>query len=126
MERKQKGEQFRIIDAARLPEKPIEPDPKKLFLVATALGLGLGAGLILLLDFLNPSFKMVKEVQQTGFPILAVLSAVDDEKIIRGQRINAIGTAVCLAVAFLLLIGFAVVTFKGPDQTKAFISAFIR
>ena len=29
MEKKQKGEQFQIIDAARLPEKPVSPDPKK-------------------------------------------------------------------------------------------------
>jgi uncharacterized protein involved in exopolysaccharide biosynthesis len=31
MERKQKGEQFRVLDSARLPEKPIKPDMKKLF-----------------------------------------------------------------------------------------------
>ena len=39
MERKQKGEQFRIIDAARLPQKPVSPDMRKLFLLTVALGL---------------------------------------------------------------------------------------
>ena len=40
MEKKQKGEQFRIIDSAKMPEKPISPNMKKLFLLFVALGLG--------------------------------------------------------------------------------------
>ena len=36
MEKKQKGEQFSIIDPARLPEKPISPDLRRLFLMVLA------------------------------------------------------------------------------------------
>ena len=57
MEKKQKGEQFRIIDPARVPQKPISPDLKKLFMIIMAAGLGLGAGLIFLLDLFNSSFN---------------------------------------------------------------------
>ncbi|MCP4673088.1 MAG: protein GumC, partial [Desulfobacula sp.] len=45
MEKKQKGEQFRIIDYARLPEKPISPDVRKLFMFSIAIGLGIGGGI---------------------------------------------------------------------------------
>lgn len=36
MEKKQKGEQFRILDYARLPEKPISPNVKMMFLLSIA------------------------------------------------------------------------------------------
>jgi polysaccharide chain length determinant protein (PEP-CTERM system associated) len=57
MEKKQKGEQFRIIDPARIPYEPISPDMRRLFMVVLAGGLGVGTGLIFLLDFLNSSLK---------------------------------------------------------------------
>jgi polysaccharide chain length determinant protein (PEP-CTERM system associated) len=44
MEKKQKGEQFRIIDPARQPRKPFSPDLRRLFMIILAAGLGLGAG----------------------------------------------------------------------------------
>ncbi len=42
LERRQKGEQFRIIDPARVPEKPFKPDIPKVLAIGLALGLGLG------------------------------------------------------------------------------------
>ena len=44
MEKKQKGEQFRIIDPAKLPQKPVSPNMKKLFLLFLAAGFGSGGG----------------------------------------------------------------------------------
>ena len=46
MERRQQGEQFRILDRGRLPDKPISPNMRKLFMLCVAAGLGLGGGLI--------------------------------------------------------------------------------
>ena len=57
MERKQKGEQFRIIDYAKVPQRPVEPDMKKLFMFVVAAGLGIGGGCIFLLEFLDTSFR---------------------------------------------------------------------
>ncbi len=39
LERKQKGEQFKILDPAVLPEKPIKPDRNKIMLIGSILGL---------------------------------------------------------------------------------------
>jgi uncharacterized protein involved in exopolysaccharide biosynthesis len=44
MERKQKGEQFRIIDPAKVPTVPVEPDMKRILLMVLALSFGLGGG----------------------------------------------------------------------------------
>jgi Uncharacterized protein involved in exopolysaccharide biosynthesis len=44
LEKRQKGEQFRIIDPANLPQKPETPDIMKIMLMGLALGCGLGVG----------------------------------------------------------------------------------
>ena len=54
MEKKQKGEQFQVIDVARLPEKPVSPNLPKLFMITVVAGLGLGAGCIFLLERWTP------------------------------------------------------------------------
>ena len=39
MEKKQKGEQFRIVDRAALPRKPVSQDMRKLFMLAVREGI---------------------------------------------------------------------------------------
>jgi len=57
MEEKQQMEQFRILDFADLPKKPIEPDMVKLFLIVIAASLGIGGGLTFLLEYLDTSIR---------------------------------------------------------------------
>ena len=45
LEKRQKGEQFRIIDPARVPEKPFSPDVNKILLIGLLAGIGGGFGL---------------------------------------------------------------------------------
>ena len=71
MERKQKGEQFRVIDKAQIPKKPIEPDLKRIFMMTIAIGFGLGGGLAFLLEFLDSSYAGRKRWRKTSiFPSL--------------------------------------------------------
>jgi polysaccharide chain length determinant protein (PEP-CTERM system associated) len=112
MEKKQKGEQFSILDPARLPEKPISPDLRRLFLLMLAAGLGLGAGLVALLDFFDSSLKKPESLEaELGVPVLATVPRIHQPKDIWRKRLNAIATAVSLIVAVCLLAGFAVVAF---------------
>jgi succinoglycan biosynthesis transport protein ExoP len=62
LEKRQGGQQFRLIDPASLPTVPSSPKRKKLAMIATALGLGLGIGFAFLLEFRNTSFQTEKEV----------------------------------------------------------------
>lgn len=63
LERRQKGEQFRVIDPAVPPEQPVKPDAKKVLLLALALGLGLGGGLAYVREALDPRFYSQEEVE---------------------------------------------------------------
>lgn len=72
LEKRQKGEQFRIIDPANLPTKPFKPDRKKIVLVGLALGLGGGFGLVFLLESIDASFRKPEDVYNAvGLPVLA-------------------------------------------------------
>jgi len=127
MEKKQKGEQFRIIDHAVLPEKPYSPDVKMLFFGSVAIGLGLGAGLIFLLDLSNPSLKMTKEYETSfGLAVLTTIPKIHGPKQRFLHRINQGLTAVSISVAAALTGSFAVLAVKGVDITVALFKNYIQ
>ncbi|MDQ6732782.1 MAG: AAA family ATPase, partial [Nitrospirota bacterium] len=72
MEKRQKGEQFRVLDPANLPIKPVKPDPLRVFLGGIMAGLVLGGGTIWWLDFKNLPFRRPEEIESSlGLPMLA-------------------------------------------------------
>jgi hypothetical protein len=126
MEKKQKGEQFRIIDPAIVPHKPISPDMRRLFMVVLAAGLGLGAGLIFLLDFLNSSLKDPEKFEDDlGVVVLATIPKVYQKKDLRLKRLNQVLTAFSILVAACLLAGFAVLVFNGVEQTMEAVRPYM-
>ncbi len=72
MERRKKGEQFRVLDPAIKPPKPFKPDSMRIMAMALALGLGLGGGLAYLREVLDPRFYNPEEVEAfLGVEVLA-------------------------------------------------------
>ncbi len=45
LERKQQGEQFRVLDPARIPQSPVRPDRNKILMMGAMIGLAMGFGL---------------------------------------------------------------------------------
>jgi len=76
LEKRQKAEQFRIIDPAKVPEKPFKPNRVKIVLLGSLLSLGAGGGLIFLREFLKPSYRRLEDLQETvHLPVLATIPA---------------------------------------------------
>ena len=127
MEKKQKGEQFSIIDPARLPEKPVSPDLRRLFLMMLAAGLGLGAGLVVLLDYFDSSLKKPEFLEaDLGVPVLATIPRINQPRDIWLKRLNGILTVVSLTVTACLLAGFAVLVFNGVEKTMETVRPYLR
>ena len=124
MEKKQKGEQFRILDHARLPEKPISPNVKMLFLLSVASGLGVSAGLIFLLEVMNSTIRRNEQIEKDlDLKILAVISPlnISESKMKKNlQRVLFIGISL---YAVLFLSFFAVLNSKGLDRTISLIKS---
>jgi len=118
MEKKQKGEQFRIVDSARVSEKPISPDMKRLLLLAIAAGIAIGCGIIYLLEFLDSSFRDRKDVETfLGLSVIATVPVLNNPKIDIKHKLNNIFSILSILLSFFLLGVLALVTFYGVEQT---------
>lgn len=72
LEKRQKGEQFRIIDQAHLPTFPESPDVMKIMAVSLLVGCGLGFSSALLVENMRSGFRHGEEVERLlGIPVLA-------------------------------------------------------
>ncbi len=63
LEKRQKGEQFRIVDPANLPISPVKPDPLRVFLGGLAAGFVLVGSTIWWKDLRNLPFRRPEEVE---------------------------------------------------------------
>ena len=72
LERKQQGEQFRVLDPANLPDKPSFPNRPLFAGGGLAGGLALGIGLALLIEMQNTSMRTRagRRICSCGFPCL--------------------------------------------------------
>jgi polysaccharide chain length determinant protein (PEP-CTERM system associated) len=74
LERRQIGEQFRILDSASVPTRPISPNRLAISGAGFAIGLVLGLGLALLLELRDASFRSESDViESLSLPVLALV-----------------------------------------------------
>ncbi len=81
LERKQQGEQFMVLDPARLPERPSKPNRNGLLAMGAFLGLGIGLGLAWFRESMDRSFHEVSEVEAyLKLPVVATLLNLNEEE----------------------------------------------
>jgi polysaccharide chain length determinant protein (PEP-CTERM system associated) len=74
LELKQKGEQFKVIDPARLPRSPFKPKRVRIVIFGFLLGAMIGFGSIFLAEHFDNSFRSAQEVEDVlGIAVLATV-----------------------------------------------------
>jgi polysaccharide chain length determinant protein (PEP-CTERM system associated) len=127
MEKKQKGEQFYVIDVAQAPEKPISPNLPKLFQITVAAGLAFGAGLILLLELMDKTVRRLdKFEEEIGLPVLAMMPRIFTSGDRKRHRMVMAATTVSVVVALALAAAFAVLVFNGVESTLDLVRHYAR
>jgi hypothetical protein len=122
MEKKQKGEQFRVIDPAKIPERPIEPNVPRILLISLIAGLGLGAGLAYFAEIMDTSYRSPDIVQkELKIPVLVSIPFRRTEQEIRGRRRKEVFKAAGVAAGFAVLAVAIVIGTKGLGATIQYI-----
>lgn len=81
MEKRQKGERFRIVDPAFMPKYADRPDKIKVTALGFMGGGAVGTGLVLLFEVLNPAFRKPEDFEGVvNSPVLATIPSIQPAK----------------------------------------------
>jgi polysaccharide biosynthesis transport protein len=79
LEQRWKGDRFRMLDPASLPEKPVFPQPPVFLGLGAVLGLMVGLGASLVAEYVDPTVKDSEVLQAVqGYPVLASIPHLPD------------------------------------------------
>jgi polysaccharide chain length determinant protein (PEP-CTERM system associated) len=110
LERRQLGEQFRVLESAFAAPDPSAPNRTLIILLGLLLGLALGAGLAIVLEAADTTAHDPRSLQSSfGLPVLAAIPEIwleADRVLQRRKRLRTAAATVAL-VAFALVGGAA-------------------
>jgi len=129
LEQRQKGERFRVIDQARLPERPAGPNRLRLLIVGLVLAFGAAGVAVVLAEQVDTSYRRAEEVRATaGVPVLSTIPRiVTEHDRLQSARQRRMALA-AVAVGLLAVVGTSfmvahnnqsLVTLLTPDATAA-------
>jgi polysaccharide chain length determinant protein (PEP-CTERM system associated) len=103
LERQQVSEQFKILDRARLPERPFSPNRVQIGAIAAAVGLILGIALAAFMEYRTTALRTEEEiVRALVLPVIAaipIMTAVADVTRRRRLVMGAVAVTVVLVLA---------------------------
>jgi polysaccharide chain length determinant protein (PEP-CTERM system associated) len=114
MEKKQKGEQFLVLDLARVPEKPVSPNLFKIFRITLMAGIGVGIGLIFLLEILDSSVRRIDRFEEEiGMPVLALVPRIFTARDRNRHRLKTAATSFSILFIVVLTAVFGLIVLQG-------------
>jgi polysaccharide chain length determinant protein (PEP-CTERM system associated) len=124
MERKQKGEQFRIVDRAQVPKRPVAPDLQKMFMITLLVGFGLGGGLAFLFEFvIQPVFRKPHELEDAfGLPVMTAIPLILGRQQIFRQWCNKVASIVMVVVTAGLIAVFSLIALRGTEPVVGMLN----
>jgi polysaccharide chain length determinant protein (PEP-CTERM system associated) len=102
LEKRQIGEQFKILDPARMPEKPISPDRPRLYLIAMLAAIAIGIGLAVTAEYFDRTLRNEGDVRAAlNLMVLATVPTMRGAAVAasRWRRRLAIGAGATAVIA---------------------------
>jgi len=127
MEKKQISEQFTVLNYAYIPEKPVSPNLKILFILAIFAGLNIGGGLIFLLEYFDTSLKNPEQFEvDLGVPVLAAIPQLIRTKDKIKRTMNLVFTVFFSIIAILLFTAFGLLAIVGVEPAMEFVQEYLK
>jgi polysaccharide chain length determinant protein (PEP-CTERM system associated) len=99
LERRQIGEQFKILDPARMPERPTSPNRPRLQQMGAVGGIAVGLALATLIEYLDKRLKSEADVKAVlNLMVLATIPILVGEAKPRRWKLAAISVTALLAI----------------------------
>jgi polysaccharide chain length determinant protein (PEP-CTERM system associated) len=86
MEVQDKTTNFRIVDPAILPVKPVSPNRVKMILLGIVAGVAAAFGLLMGIDRLHPAIRDIDGLKGMDLPVMAVIPRIRVEEEVRKER----------------------------------------
>lgn len=115
LEKRQKGEQFIILDPARAPEKPFSPNVPRIILMALLGALAASFGLAFTAEYLDESFRDFNDLAEfLQIPVLALIPWLQTtSEVRRRHRLKVF--AYCLSGCLLVAVCIGVFLWLNGD-----------
>jgi polysaccharide chain length determinant protein (PEP-CTERM system associated) len=124
LEQRQKGEHFRIIEPASLPDRTAGPNRLRLLLIGLVLAVGAGGIAVVLAEHVDTSYRSVEEVRGSApVPVLSTIPRIvterDRRRTLRQRRLST----AAVAVGLLAVIGSSFVFAHNNHAVVALLAA---
>ncbi|MEQ1869354.1 MAG: hypothetical protein ABL961_04965 [Vicinamibacterales bacterium] len=106
LERRQIGEQFRVLDPARMPVRPFTPNRPRLYGLGFVGGLGLGLALAALLEYLDKKLRSEDDIRAVlNLPVLAAVPFMEEGSVTNRRRVLAVSVLATVTVVAAAAFG---------------------
>jgi uncharacterized protein involved in exopolysaccharide biosynthesis len=123
LEHRQKGEHFRIIEPAGMPERPAGPNRMRLLLLGLVLAVGASVAAVVLAEQVDTSYRTVDEVRASvPVPVLSTIPRITTEQDrARQLRQRRLATA-AVAAGLLVVVGSSFAVARHNDALVALLT----
>ena len=118
MEARQKGERFRIIESAELPESPVSPNRPLVFLLGIGLGLLFGLSAVVAVEATDARFYRAADLETSlALPVLVSVPVIRLAVEVAAARARLRRFVLSVAAVGVLVVGGALVYYLSGTQS---------
>jgi protein tyrosine kinase modulator len=117
LEQRQKGEQFRILEAGVTPTVPAAPNRLRFLVLSLGLSVAIAVGLVAIAERSDTSFHTIEDLRAfTTSPVLLSLPLIVTPIDIRRRRWRSALSGLAAAVCLVVIIGASYFVAQGNEQ----------